>query len=159
VEALRLRHLRGTLRNGIFLLLLARYSAACAHAVALYGNGINGVDLVFFLYEELGIIRGAAILVFSIFYIWWLLRTGRIQTQEEIEEILLGMTIIGPIWDRFFRGLTYFEIDTASMFQSALHGSVITVVDKVTQAKGLEPLAEHERKPVMRDFFQRKAYA
>lgn len=107
------------------------------------------------LIREIGMVRGLTALVFLVAFVGWLLRTGRLQLEHQLEEFLLGLTVIGPIWDRFWRPITYFEIDTASMFLSATHQAVLDVVDEVTKMKGLEPLSDAERKPVMRDFFKR----
>lgn len=66
---------------------------------------------------------------------------------------LSSLPIVGWIFQRFIKPLTYYKIDTALMFQSIAHGSVLAALDAVTQAKGLRSLSEMERKPVMRDFF------
>ena len=66
---------------------------------------------------------------------------------------LSSLPFIGPIVMRFIKPLTYYKIDTALMFQSATHGAVLEALDGLTNAKGIRPLTESERKPVMRDFF------
>lgn len=55
----------------------------------------------------------------------------------------------------FLRPATYYRIDTASMFQGAIHAAVLEVIDEMTTAKGLRALTELERKPILRDFFKR----
>jgi len=49
--------------------------------------------------------------------------------------------------------LTYYQMDTAQMFQKAIHNAVLEAVDTVTNAKGIRALSETERKPIMREFF------
>jgi len=61
---------------------------------------------------------------------------------------------IGFLLRRFAKPLTYYSIDTAIMFQSAIHKAVQDVLDSATEAKGVRALTESERKPVMRDFFK-----
>ena len=56
---------------------------------------------------------------------------------------------------RFFTPATYYRIDTALMFQTAVHAEVLAVIDGMTKAKGIRALSEDERKPILRDFFQR----
>jgi hypothetical protein len=72
--------------------------------------------------------------------------------------MLAGLPVVG-FWVRIFKmtmkPMTYYAIDTALMFQSVAHGSVLAALDQVTTAKGLRALPEDERKPVMRDFFSR----
>ncbi len=55
----------------------------------------------------------------------------------------------------FLRPQTYYQIDTALMFQSAIHAAVLEVVDEMTTAKGVRALTELERKPILREFFRR----
>ena len=50
---------------------------------------------------------------------------------------------------------TYYKIDTALMFQDAVHSSVLEVVDGMTSAKGVRALSELERKPILRGFHKR----
>lgn len=81
------------------------------------------------------------------FFSWWL---------GEIPSGCLmafgGIPVIGAIVERFIRPSTYYRIDTALMFQSAVHGAVLEIVDKMTTAKGLRALTELERKPILRGF-------
>lgn len=55
----------------------------------------------------------------------------------------------------FLRPATYYTVDTALMFQSAVHAAVLEVLDEMTNAKGLRALSELERKPVMKEMFGR----
>lgn len=48
---------------------------------------------------------------------------------------------------------TYYQLDTALMFQSLTHSGVLEVVDGMIENKGLKALTESERKPILRDFF------
>jgi hypothetical protein len=50
------------------------------------------------------------------------------------------------------RPVTYYKIDTALMFQQAIHSAITEVLDQITSAKGVRGLTESERKPIMRDF-------
>ena len=85
------------------------------------------------------------------FLSWWL---GEVQSG--ILVALSNLPFIGFIF-RFLaaasKPMTYYRIDTAMMFQSVVHGSVMSTLDEVMNAKGLRALSETERKPVMRDFF------
>ncbi len=77
------------------------------------------------------------------FVSWWL---------GEPQGCFQALPIVGPF---FARRATYYRIDTALMFQSAVHDAVLEVVDELTSAKGLRALSELERKPILREFFQR----
>lgn len=66
---------------------------------------------------------------------------------------LFSLPIIGVLVEKMFKPLTYYQIDTAMMYQSLVHSAVLEVIDSMTKAKGLRALPESERKPEMRNFF------
>jgi hypothetical protein len=49
---------------------------------------------------------------------------------------------------------TFYQRDNLIMFQTAVHASVQEVLAEFIEAKGLKPLSEAERKPVMREFYE-----
>jgi hypothetical protein len=73
----------------------------------------------------------------------------------EFEDALLDIPLIGALYERFFHPNTYYRMDTALMFQSAVHAAVMQVVDQMTSSKGIRALSELERKPIMREFGRR----
>lgn len=48
---------------------------------------------------------------------------------------------------------TYYQIDTALMFQDSVHNAVLEVLDDITTAQGIRALADGERKPLMRELY------
>ena len=86
----------------------------------------------------------------AFFFSWWL---------TELPSGCLAFLLSIPIvqsWTWFLaRPLTYFKLDTAFMFQETVHTAVLEVIDQITEAKGMRALSDEERKPIMRDFFQR----
>lgn len=85
------------------------------------------------------------------FVSWWL---GEIPSGL-IAFLIRSIPVIGRIFERFSPSATYYKIDTALMFQQAIHAAVMEVIDGMTKAKGLRALSESERKPILRDFHQR----
>ena len=81
------------------------------------------------------------------FVSWWLSGVRR--------GFFSRLPIIGTLLRIFFKPLTYYKFDTALMFQSITHGSVLATLDEIMNAKGLESLAFMERRPEMRDLFSR----
>jgi hypothetical protein len=81
------------------------------------------------------------------FVSWWM---------GELRGILFLLVSLMPLAETFFpwflRPRTYYEIDTALMFQTLTHSALLEVVDGITTAKGIRGIAEAERKPIMRDF-------
>lgn len=82
------------------------------------------------------------------FVSWWL---GEIPSG--CLNLLVSIPIVGGLFERLVRPATYYRIDTALMFQSAVHAAVMEVVDGLTKAKGLRALSESERKPMIKGFF------
>lgn len=84
------------------------------------------------------------------FVSWWLL--------AEVSGFvawLSSIPIIGVIFQRLVKPPTCYQLDTAYMFQSAVHASVLEVVDNMTKPQGIRALSESDRKPIMREFFSR----
>ena len=77
------------------------------------------------------------------------------QIESGLMAWLATIPVVGYLVARFIKPLTYYKIDTALMFQSVTHGAVLEALDGITKAKGLRALSEADRKPIMRDFFQR----
>ena len=82
------------------------------------------------------------------FISWWLGEMPSVFWQ-----LMLKIPIAGPLLEKWFRPTTYYNIDTAIMFQSLVHSAVLEAVDGLTQVNGLKALAETDRKPQMRNFF------
>ncbi len=87
------------------------------------------------------------------FVSWWL---------GEIPSGILGFLYRIPIlswfaylFEKWFVTDTYYKFDTAGMYQSMIHAAVLAVVDDFTKEKGLRVLGSDERKPQMRDFFEK----
>jgi hypothetical protein len=68
---------------------------------------------------------------------------------------LYSLPVVGIAFQYLTRPWTYYRADTALMFRDAIHNAVQEVIDNLTTAKGLRSLSETERKPVMRDFFNK----
>jgi hypothetical protein len=85
------------------------------------------------------------------FVSWWLLQPP----DGCLVEMLRLIPFFGPLAEALGRPWTYYRIDTAMMFQTATHSAVLEVIDDITTSQGIRGLPESERKPVMREFFQK----
>jgi len=79
----------------------------------------------------------------------WLVTMGGRETLPSFEEAVLAVPVLGPLYYLTFRPVTYFQMDTAIMFRTAVHAAVLEVIDSLTEAKGVRALSESERKPIM----------
>jgi hypothetical protein len=83
----------------------------------------------------------------------YLLREGHLGT--EVEDIVLAIPFFGGLYEKIFKPSTYYRTDTTLMFQSVVHTVVLKVVEELLSSGGVRPLTELERKPIMREFYQR----
>lgn len=83
--------------------------------------------------------------------VWWLVGKAA-RDGSEIEEYILVTPIVGTLYERIFTPSTYFVVDSALMFQQAVHNAVLEVIDQVTAGKGVRALSEFERKPILKSF-------
>lgn len=104
--------------------------------------------------DALGFVKGLLLLIVGFPALFFLVNALS-RDIEGWDDALVAMPVVGPFYERIFRPATYYKIDTALMFQSAVHDAVLEVVDGLGRAKGLRALTELERKPTMREFFQR----
>jgi len=74
---------------------------------------------------------------------------------RDVDGAILQIPLIGPLYERFVRQMTYYRVDIALMFQQAVHAAVTEVVDQITSAKGLPLLTADERKPIFNDLYRR----
>jgi hypothetical protein len=95
---------------------------------------------------------GGAFAVFGVPLLLWLLGTAMRHQAIPGESTVLAMPLVGWIYERIFAPPTYYAVDTAIMFQEAVHRAVLEVMDCITASKGVRALSESERKPILRGF-------
>ena len=100
-----------------------------------------------------GLFWGLLLGLGCIWLLGYLLKEGKLGT--EVQDIVLAIPIFGALYERIFKPSTYYKMDTTLMFQSVVNSVVQNVVDQIMSSKGLRPLTELERKPIMREFYQR----
>ncbi len=115
--------------------------------------GISFIGGLTAAYGFAGLFWGIVLGVGIAWLLGYLLREGHLGT--EVEDIVLTIPIFGVLYERIFKPSTYYKIDTTLMFQSVVNGVVQDVVEQLMSSKGLRPLTELERKPIMREFYQR----
>ncbi|MEX2526445.1 MAG: hypothetical protein WEA09_02300 [Gemmatimonadota bacterium] len=104
------------------------------------------------VWELLGIFLGIMFFFFGLPWLVWLLAR---HTPEELagwDDPIRSLPVVGPMYGRWFRPETYYEVDTFLMFRSAVHSAVLEAVDELTAAQGVKALSELERKPINEAF-------
>ncbi len=84
------------------------------------------------------------------FISYWLM-TRATDTQLLISRI----PFVGGWLLRNLYPITFYKIDTASMFQSYVHLATLKIYDEITANTGVRALSDEERKPTLNDFFKR----
>ncbi|HZR84229.1 MAG TPA: hypothetical protein VFD92_24235 [Candidatus Binatia bacterium] len=92
-------------------------------------------------------LASALLLVLGVF-----LAIGVFIPESPLDAYIMAIPFIGRAYARLCRPPTYYRLDMALMFQSAVHAAVLDVVDSLTKVNGLRPLSELERKPILRVF-------
>tara|TARA_R110000850_G_scaffold277120_1_gene423036 strand:- start:17350 stop:17922 length:573 start_codon:yes stop_codon:yes gene_type:complete len=84
------------------------------------------------------------------FISWWLLYNN------SLGQLLVSKIPFAGGWlGRKLYPLTYYKIDTASMFMTFAQTSVLKVIDDITKEKGIRSLSGAQRKPILNDIFKR----
>jgi len=65
------------------------------------------------------------------------------------EEAVFAMPVLGFLYGRIFQPVTWFKIDTTTMFQESVAHALFEVIDTVTTARGIRELSEFERRPMV----------
>ena len=75
--------------------------------------------------------------------------------KTSIGQILVNrIPFIGGWLVRRFYKVTYYKIDTASMFMTYCHNSMLKVADDITKESGIR-IDDADRKPILKDIFKR----
>lgn len=107
------------------------------------------------LWANLGFVGG--LLFLAILLIVSLVVLDGMVTADSLDEgIARSIPIIGTLYVWMFRPDSYYRIDSMEMFQKAVHNAVLEVIDTMTAEKGVRALSEADRKPVMREFYNKK---
>lgn len=83
------------------------------------------------------------------------LRNGEIPAAIAVEEAVLALPLLGQVYRRLFKPVTYYSIDTLIMFQESVHRAVIESIDEIRVARGLQSLAPEQTRPTVRDILRR----
>jgi hypothetical protein len=97
------------------------------------------------------ILVGLCIFLILVLFLGWLINIELIPGEESVLEI----PILGKIYEMIYHPVTYYKTDTALMFQTTVHSALMEAIDEVTSSKGIRPLTELERKPIMKDFLRK----
>lgn len=90
----------------------------------------------------------------SYFFSWW-----QAQQRDILSTLFLRLISYIPFFGsnmvKYFEKQTFYRCDTANMFQTQIHSSILDTIDSITKEKGVKGLTAEERKPITQDMFKR----
>lgn len=129
-------------------LCIVPFTLSVGHLAAMFGM------MIFFLwFPPLSIY-----FLFCLFVtgcVWWMYCRNAVTTSIK-DDLILGLTGLGPILRmRAENKPTYYQIDAAAVYQSAVQEAVMAVIDGLCKEQNVRPLADLERKPIAREFLKK----
>ncbi|MGP8260623.1 MAG: hypothetical protein ACLQM6_11805 [Acidobacteriaceae bacterium] len=121
--------------------------------LALFVGWLAVIGICVEMFGQSGFFPGIFAYLGLIWLLGYLIREERLGT--EAEDLVLAIPFLGGLYQKLFQPPTYYRIDTTLMYQAVVHKTVTDVVDQLLLAKGTRALTELERKPTMREFYQR----
>jgi hypothetical protein len=115
----------------------------------LLGLAFGAAILAAVIVSVAGFILGSLLFLFGSPFLFKIFVTVMHDQHEGWDDGLVTIPYVGPVYEYIFRPETYYKLDTAQMFQQAVHGAVMEVVDEVTAANGVRSLSEFERAPMV----------
>ena len=116
---------------------------------------IIGLPIVFLIFlSQFGFINGTLLFLLVLGGAVAFLRNSLHASAALVEEIILAMPIIGPLYYRLFKPVTYYSTDTRIIFQESVHRAVVEVIAELRTAHGLRALNQDETRPTMRDLLR-----
>lgn len=74
-------------------------------------------------------------------------------TQEDVDAVFMRIPIVSTIYERYFRTITFYRIDTLEMYQQVVHNAVMQVADEITASKGITPPSQTQTRPVLKELW------
>ena len=124
---------------GLFLAVMIWLAVTLgAFANSLTGRGGSGCFLVL----------AVAALPVLLWGFCWAIREGHLAIDED--DVLM-IPVLGFIYRLFYNPLSYFELDSALMFQESVGRAVGEVINEILSEQGLKTLSSDELRPTIRD--------
>jgi hypothetical protein len=67
---------------------------------------------------------------------------------EALDGMLMRIPMVGYIYERWVRRVTYYREDRTQAFQAAAHQALCSVIDDICRTQGIAPLSDAARRPM-----------
>jgi hypothetical protein len=136
--------------NGFFVSWWLSKPRPAISLLAIAGAIVGYFVLAIIVMTQAGVLEGLFVMFFltplAFFAVLFLGVVGVIS-----DDYIIMLPVIGWLYQRYIKTITYYSIDTATMFRTATHAAVLEAVDELVNSKGLRALTDAERQPRMHD--------
>ena len=94
-----------------------------------------------------GLFGGLLLFVLILGGLFLYMQQGGMIGDTRIEDVVLVIPVLGPLYLRFFKPVTYFSEDTRMMFEETVHRVVLDVLAGILTLNNLKPLSPEETLP------------
>lgn len=109
---------------------------------------IIGVPLVALVFiGALGFIKGVLMTILAIVIVFAVLRSSSEEGWAAIEDAILAMPVLGVLYAKFIKPVTYYSEDTRLMFEETVHRVVLQVVSGILTINKLPAIQADQLKP------------
>lgn len=91
-----------------------------------------------------GLIGGIVLFAVLLAAMFFLAQQGGSAGTVNFEDVMLAVPGLGPLYQRFFKPVTYYSEDTRMMFEETVHRVVLDVVAGILTVNNLRPLSAEE---------------
>lgn len=109
------------------------------------------------LFKVFGLLWASVVVTAIIALLVWYARSLASKGLTSFDAIVLKIPLVGPVYYKLFRPVTYFRYDAINSYASAVHAAVLEVIDEVTKSKGIR-LSDDDRKPIMKSLYWKEIF-
>jgi hypothetical protein len=119
-------------------------------AVTLFFTGVY-----FLLLKYLGFLYAIIALLALMLAIIETFRNAVAMGLADLDNLLMTIPAIGPIYETWFRKETYYRLDTRLVYLKIVPEIIKTVAEEATGAKGIKLTQQYERAPIFGELYKR----
>ena len=67
---------------------------------------------------------------------------------EALDGMMMRIPLIGYVYERWLRRVTYYREDRTAAFQAAAHNALCSVIDDICKTQGIAPLSDAAKRPM-----------
>jgi len=103
--------------------------------------------VLFICFQIAGVFGGLVLFAVLLAGIFLYMQQGGRIGDVRMEDVMLVVPILGPLYLRFFKPVTYYSEDTRMMFEETVHRVVLDVLAGILTVNSLRPLTPEEALP------------